>query len=155
MAVEVVFPITDISTQKGRIVKWLKSEGDSVEKGEVIAEIETEKVVTEVESPASGILRKLLVPQGVEIPVLTVIAVITAVDEELPEKYLVELPPVEVAPGAPISQEKVERVGLRTTAVVVKALCSAVHRVCAAARWEQDLQHGAPDSSGRGQSTCP
>ena len=106
MPVEVVFPITDISTQKGKIVKWLKSEGDRVEKGEAIAEIETEKVVIEVESPASGILRKILVPQGVEIPVLTVIAVITAVDEELPEKYRVELPLVEVTPEASVSQEK-------------------------------------------------
>jgi pyruvate dehydrogenase E2 component (dihydrolipoamide acetyltransferase) len=106
MAVEVVFPITDINTKTGKIVKWLKSEGDSVEQGEIIAEVETEKVVIEVESPASGILRKILVNQGVEIPVLTVIAVITAVDEELPEKYRGELPLMQVAPEASVSQKK-------------------------------------------------
>jgi pyruvate dehydrogenase E2 component (dihydrolipoamide acetyltransferase) len=106
MAVEVVFPVTDISTKKGKIVKWLKSEGDRVEKGEIIAEVETEKVVIEVESPASGILRKILVTQDVEIPVLTVIAVITAIDEELPEKYRGEPPLMQVAPEASVSQEK-------------------------------------------------
>ena len=106
MPVEVVFPITDLSSQKGKIAKWLKSEGDKVEKGEVIAEIETGKVLIELESPASGILRKILVPQGVEVPVLTVIAVITAVDEGLPEKYVVGPPLVEVVPEVSVSKEK-------------------------------------------------
>lgn len=96
MAVEVVLPLLGLGEEKGTIVRWVKSEGDRVEKGDVLFEVETEKVVTEVESPASGILKKILVPEGVEVPVSTVVAVITAVDEELPEKYLAEL----AIPGA-------------------------------------------------------
>jgi pyruvate dehydrogenase E2 component (dihydrolipoamide acetyltransferase) len=109
MAVEVVLPLLGLGEEKGTIVRWVKSEGDRVEKGDVLFEVETEKVVTEVESPASGILRKILVPEGIEVPVSTVVAVITAVDEELPEKYLAEI----AIPGAvskpPISTEAVAK----------------------------------------------
>ncbi len=109
MAVEVVFPLLGLSTEGGHIIEWLKSEGDEVEKGDVLAEIETAKVVTELESPASGILRTILVPEGVEIPTFTVIAVITAIDEELPEKYLAEKPLAEAVPTGPVSEETVEK----------------------------------------------
>jgi pyruvate dehydrogenase E2 component (dihydrolipoamide acetyltransferase) len=50
--------------------------------------VEADKVTTEVESPASGVLRKILIPEGVEVPILTVVAVITGEKEDLPEKYL-------------------------------------------------------------------
>lgn len=93
MAVEVLFPATDLTTTVGQVTKWLKSEGDKVEKGEVLAEVQTEKVVFEVESPASGVLGRILVPIGIEVPVLTVLAVITAAGEALPEKYSTQQPP--------------------------------------------------------------
>ena len=113
MAVEIVLPLLGLAVENGTIVKWLKSEGDRVEKGDVLFEVETEKVVTEVESPASGVLRKILLPEGVEKPILTVVAVITDVDEELPKKYLVEEAPAEAvaAPALrpPTSAEAVEK----------------------------------------------
>lgn len=56
MAIEVVLPMLGITVEKGRILKWHKQEGDRVLKGEILFEVETEKVVTEVESPATGIL---------------------------------------------------------------------------------------------------
>jgi len=87
MAIEVVVPMLGITIEKGKILKWLKSEGDFVKKGEPIFEVETDKVVTEVESPGTGILRKILVLENVEVPVLTLVAIITEKDEELPEKY--------------------------------------------------------------------
>lgn len=87
MAVEVVMPILGLTVEKGKITKWLRSEGDEVKKGEPIFEVEADKVTTEVESPASGILNSIIVPEGVEVPVLTVLAVITEKGEELPEKY--------------------------------------------------------------------
>ncbi|MDH5696619.1 MAG: 2-oxo acid dehydrogenase subunit E2 [Dehalococcoidia bacterium] len=107
MAVEVVLPLLGLGEEKGTIVRWVKSEGDRVEKGDVLFEVETEKVVTEVESPASGILRKILVTEGVEVPVSTVVAVITAIDEELPEKYLIEIAVPEAVSKPPISTEAV------------------------------------------------
>ncbi len=90
MATEIVMPALGLTVEKGVILQWLKHEGDRVEKGEPIFEVEADKVTTEVESPASGILRKILVPEGVEVPILTVVAVVTAKGEDLPEKYVEE-----------------------------------------------------------------
>lgn len=87
MAIEVVIPMLGITIERGKITKWLKAEGDFVKKGEPIFEVETEKVVTEVESPGTGILKKILVSEGIEVPVLTIVAIITEKGEEIPEKY--------------------------------------------------------------------
>lgn len=87
MAIEVVLPALGLTVEKGTILKWFKKEGDVVTKGESLFEVEADKVTTEVESPASGILKKILVSEGIEVPILTVVAVITDKGEELPEKY--------------------------------------------------------------------
>lgn len=87
MVEEVVVPLTGLGEGKGKIIRWLKAEGDNVNKGDVLFELETDKVVTEVESPASGVLRKILIGAGAEVPVGTVIAYITAVNEELPDEF--------------------------------------------------------------------
>lgn len=101
MATEVVIPLMGLTVEKGTILSWLKAEGERVEKGEPLFEVETDKVTVEVESPDSGILRKILVPQGVEVPVLTVVAVITAADEELPQEYLAAKPAAAAVVPAP------------------------------------------------------
>jgi pyruvate dehydrogenase E2 component (dihydrolipoamide acetyltransferase) len=88
MVIEVVLPALGLTVEKGKILKWLKKEGETVAKGDSIYEVEADKVTTEVESPASGVLRKILIPEGIEVPILTVVAVITDEKEELPEKYL-------------------------------------------------------------------
>jgi pyruvate dehydrogenase E2 component (dihydrolipoamide acetyltransferase) len=108
VATEVVVPMLGITVERGKIVEWLKKEGDPVEKGEIIFIVETEKVTTEVESPASGILAKIMVPAGVEVPVLTPVAVITEPGEEVPAGYGVpseEVPPAEIK--APMAAEQV------------------------------------------------
>jgi len=88
MAVEVVLPALGLTVEKGTILKWIKEEGNEVNKGDSLYEVEADKVTTEVESPASGILKKILVPEGVEVPILSVVAVITGPSESLDEKYL-------------------------------------------------------------------
>ena len=88
MATEIVIPMLGITVEKGKIIEWLKNEGDPVEKGESIFVVEADKVTTEVESPASGILAKILLPEGVEVPLLTVVGVITRPGEEVPAQYL-------------------------------------------------------------------
>src|SRR5512147_2430473 len=88
MAVEVVLPALGLTVEKGKILKWLKKEGETVAKGDSLYEVEADKVTTEVESPASGTLRKILIPEGVEVPILTVVAVITGEKEDLPQKYV-------------------------------------------------------------------
>jgi pyruvate dehydrogenase E2 component (dihydrolipoamide acetyltransferase) len=80
--------------ESGTIVKWLKSEGDSVEKGEPLYELDTDKVTQEVEADSSGVLLKIAVQEG-EVPVGQTIAVIGDEGEEVPE---VEEPEPEAPP---------------------------------------------------------
>ena len=69
--------------ESGTIVKWLKSEGERVERGEPLYELDTEKVTQEVESDASGVLLKILAGEGDEIEVGRAIAVIGEEGEEV------------------------------------------------------------------------
>lgn len=71
---EVIMPKFGQTMTEGTVVKWLKSEGDKVEKGEILLEVETDKVAVQVEATADGILQKILVAEGQTIPVLTPIA---------------------------------------------------------------------------------
>jgi len=70
--------------EAGTIVRWLKSEGDTVEKGEALYELDTDKVTQEVEADASGVLLKILAGEGEEIEVGKRIAVIGKEGEEVP-----------------------------------------------------------------------
>src|SRR2546426_4256015 len=82
MADEVKLPRLGQGMESGTIVKWLKSEGDRVEKGEPLYELDTDKVTQEVEAEASGVLLKIAVSEG-EVPVGTTIAVIGEEGEEV------------------------------------------------------------------------
>ncbi len=88
MATEVVIPMLGVTIETGIIVEWLKKEGDAVRKGESLFVVEADKVVTEVESPAAGVLAKILLPAGRKVPVLTVVAVITEPGEAVPARFL-------------------------------------------------------------------
>ena len=86
MASEVIMPQMGFDMREGTVVSWLKQEGDEVQRGEAIAEIETDKATVELESFAAGTLGRIYVAAGVTVPVGEVIAVITAAGEELPER---------------------------------------------------------------------
>jgi pyruvate dehydrogenase E2 component (dihydrolipoamide acetyltransferase) len=75
MATEIKLPRLGQGMESGTIVKWLKSEGDQVEKGEPLYELDTDKVTQEVEADASGVLLKIAIAEG-EVPVGKTIAVI-------------------------------------------------------------------------------
>ena len=85
MAVAVIFPKLDEAMTSGKIVRWLKNEGDHVEKGEVILEIESEKTSFELEAEASGILSNITAREGDEVPIGTAIAYILQPGEKAPE----------------------------------------------------------------------
>lgn len=93
MPVEVVIPNLGITVEKGIIIEWTQNEGDTVEKGEILFVVEADKVTTEVESPASGVLAKILVPADVEVPLFTVVALIAEPGEEIAEDYAPSKPP--------------------------------------------------------------
>jgi len=78
-------PKLGLTMEEGSIVRWLKAEGDAVEKGEVLFEVQTDKVVMEVESPASGILGRILVHEDETVPIARVVAYIVSPGEEVPE----------------------------------------------------------------------
>ncbi|MGB8343753.1 MAG: lipoyl domain-containing protein, partial [Ktedonobacteraceae bacterium] len=70
--------------EEGKILQWLKQEGDAVNKGEMLAEVETDKVNIEIEAFSAGVLRKILVPAGSAAPIGAPIALIGSADEPLP-----------------------------------------------------------------------
>ena len=76
MSSQVTLPRLGQGMESGTIVRWLKSEGDSVEKGEPLYELDTEKVTQEVEADASGVLLRILAKEGEEIDVGKAVAVI-------------------------------------------------------------------------------
>jgi len=73
---EVVMPRLDPGMQSGKIVEWLKKEGDQVKKGEPILVVEGEKTTFEIEAPESGLLTRILAKPGDDIPVTQAVAVI-------------------------------------------------------------------------------
>lgn len=72
----VILPKLGLTMEEGQLVSWHKNEGDRVEAGDVLFEVETDKVTMEVESAAAGYLRKILVPGGETVPVTTVVGVV-------------------------------------------------------------------------------
>ena len=83
MAAEVKVPRLGQGMEVGTVVKWLKAEGDKVEKGEPLYELDTDKVTQEVEAEAAGVLLMIAVPEG-EVPVGTTIAFIGEQGESVP-----------------------------------------------------------------------
>src|SRR5712664_2093531 len=85
MPTDVIMPALGMAQETGTVVQWKKRAGDRVVKGEPLLEVETDKAVVEVESPASGTLASISAEAGAEVPVGTPIAVILgAGDSEAP-----------------------------------------------------------------------
>ena len=115
MAEIVNMPKLGFDMAEGTLVRWVINEQEAVEKGQVLAEIETDKATVEVESPFTGIVRRHLVEQDAVVPVSTPIAVIGESDEEIDfDRLLVEVQEAETAGGEAaesepdVSQDKVE-----------------------------------------------
>jgi pyruvate dehydrogenase E2 component (dihydrolipoamide acetyltransferase) len=81
MPTNVIMPALELAQETGKVLRWLKSPGDSVTKGEPIVEIETDKVTVEIESPAAGVLRDVSARAGDVVPVGKTIALIFAPSE--------------------------------------------------------------------------
>jgi pyruvate dehydrogenase E2 component (dihydrolipoamide acetyltransferase) len=83
MVTRVIMPQGGQDIEVGSVVRWLKKEGDRVNKGEVICEVETEKAVFEVEAPEDGFLRKIVVKEGQQAPIFSVIGIVGKKDEAI------------------------------------------------------------------------
>lgn len=76
MTTEVRLPQWGMGMTDGAVLKWLKEPGDPVVEGEPLVEIETAKTVETLEAPASGTLAEIVVPEGQEVEIYTVLAII-------------------------------------------------------------------------------
>ena len=83
MATKVVMEALSPTMEEGRLVKWLKNEGDAVKSGEAIAEVETDKAIMELVARADGILRKRVLGEGTAAPVGQLVGVIAGKDENI------------------------------------------------------------------------
>ncbi|MEC1410195.1 dihydrolipoamide acetyltransferase family protein [Bacillus safensis] len=93
MAVEVVMPKLGMSMKEGTVSVWNKEIGETVNKGESIASINSEKIEMEIESPAEGTILDIKVPEGEGVPPGTVICYIGEGNEQIEEKKEKDLPP--------------------------------------------------------------
>ena len=100
MATSVVMPALEMAQETGKIVSWVKKEGDSIRKGEILLEVETDKAVVEIEASADGVLGGVKSQAGDVVPVGTTIAWILAPGEKVP---------VETASAAPAARTMTEQ----------------------------------------------
>ena len=99
MPIQILMPALSPTMTDGKIVKWVKKEGDAVESGDVIAEIETDKATMELEAIDGGILGKIIVPDGSEgVAVNATIAVLLEEGEDASA-----MDAIETAPVAPVA----------------------------------------------------
>src|ERR1700732_862016 len=84
MAIGVVMPALELTQEPGKLIAWRKKEGERVAKGELLLEVETDKAVVEIESPAEGILAGIRAQEGAVIPVGQTIAWIVKQGEAAP-----------------------------------------------------------------------
>ncbi|HZG72830.1 MAG TPA: dihydrolipoamide acetyltransferase family protein [Chondromyces sp.] len=81
--IEVKMPRLGVTMQNGTVSNWLVEEGEEVNKGDYLFELETEKSTLEIEAQASGVLKKIIIPEGEEVPINTVLGIIAEENEEI------------------------------------------------------------------------
>jgi pyruvate dehydrogenase E2 component (dihydrolipoamide acetyltransferase) len=83
VATRVVMPQAGQDLETGTVTQWLKAEGDPVTRGEALVVVETEKISLEMESPATGVLLRIVVPDGAQTPILSTIGIVGEPGEDL------------------------------------------------------------------------
>jgi pyruvate dehydrogenase E2 component (dihydrolipoamide acetyltransferase) len=101
MITKVLMPKLSDAMETGKVIKWLKKEGDPVKGGDVVAEIETDKANVEIEAFGAGIFRKIVVGEGQQVPVGELIAVIADPADDISSVTAAPTKPAAAAPSAP------------------------------------------------------
>ena len=101
MATNVVMPQMGYDMREGTVVRWYKQEGETVDRGEVIADIETDKATVEFEAYTGGVLGRIVAQEGIAVPVGDLIAIITEPGESVPEVEAASAPPAATPAPAP------------------------------------------------------
>jgi pyruvate dehydrogenase E2 component (dihydrolipoamide acetyltransferase) len=105
MASRVVMPKLSDTMEEGKILRWLKQEGDRVETGQTLAEVETDKATVEMEAYTNGVLRKIVAAPGETVAIGALIAVIGTPDEDISALLASDAPAVARVPGTAKSPE--------------------------------------------------
>jgi pyruvate dehydrogenase E2 component (dihydrolipoamide acetyltransferase) len=138
MASRVVMPKLSDTMEEGKILRWLKKEGDLVETGQSLAEVETDKATVEMEAYTTGVLRKLVANPGDTITVGSLIAVIGGPDEDISALLTQAVPappparptapaPSPLSPGAPASGSGLRAQGSGASVRAVAPAPAAAH----------------------------
>jgi pyruvate dehydrogenase E2 component (dihydrolipoamide acetyltransferase) len=130
MITKVIMPKLSEAMETGKVIKWLKKEGDAIKGGDVIAEIETDKANVEIEAFGGGLLRKILVQEGGQVPVGELIGVIADAADDIGAVASAAPPaaapaPASAAAAAPIPAMESYRSVPETTAVMPMAAAAA------------------------------
>jgi len=124
MPTTVIMPALELAQETGKVLRWLKTPGDSVRKGEPLVEIETDKVVTEIEAPESGILGDVSAREGDVVPVGQTIALIVASAEARVGRAAIS--------ASPLARKTAEQPGADRTAARLTAASPKARRLAVA-----------------------
>ena len=139
MITKVIMPKLSEAMETGKVIKWLKKEGDAIKGGDVIAEIETDKANVEIEAFGGGLLRKILVQEGGQVPVGELIGVIADAADDIGAVASAAPPaaaapaPASAAAAAPVPAMESYRSVPETTAVMPMAAAAPTAAVSAVA----------------------
>ena len=133
MASEIVLPQWGMEMQDGVIIKWLKKEGDTVQEGEPLVEVETAKLQTELESTASGTLSYIVAQEGEIVPIRGVLCVIAGPGEEVARPATAPSPA-----SSSLATEERPSAGAALTASSVPSPAAGLQVVPAARRLAQE-----------------
>ena len=101
MITKVIMPKLSDAMETGKVIKWLKKEGEAVKGGDILVEVETDKANVEVEAFGSGVLRKIVIAEGGQVPVGDLIAVIADPAEDISSVAATPARPAATGPAAP------------------------------------------------------
>ena len=145
MTKTIIMPKYGLQQDNGTVVEWRIKEGDHVNKGDILLDLETDKALFEYESPESGYVRKLVAQNGEEVPVLSVIAIIT--DEA--DEPIDDLTPVST--GSPTEEARqISDTAERKTEPVLEASTQRIKRSPAARHRARELNIDLATIAGTG-----
>jgi pyruvate dehydrogenase E2 component (dihydrolipoamide acetyltransferase) len=120
--IEFLMPSLGADMEDGTLIEWKKKIGDSVKRGDIIAEVETQKGLIEIEVFDEGIIEKLLIEEGTKIPVGTIMALINPIEISLETKkeIPIDLHPIIEKTAEEISQEAVREIHVKASPLAKK-----------------------------------
>ena len=135
MATRIVMSKLSPTMEEGRVLQWTKKEGDPVESGDVVVEVETDKATMEVEAMGSGVLRRILVAENTTVPTGTVLGVVAAEDEDISD--ILAQVEARIGAAAPAAAEP-------AAAVLVDAVTDVATAAPPATQAEAPAEEGPP-----------